>query len=101
MEKLKTRWGIRSNFQLVVVFIVFAINGSASAKIGIFLMNLMGWTKDNMPPVLFYLVAGILILPLYPLLLMVVGWLFGQSEFFFPFAKKMLNRISLGWWFKK
>ncbi len=101
MEKLKTRWGIRSNFQLVVVFIVFAINGSASAKIGIFLMNLMGWTKDNMPPVLFYVIAGILILPLYPLLLMVVGWLFGQSEFFFPFAKKMLNRISLGWWFKK
>lgn len=101
MEKLKARWGIRSNFQLVVIFIVFAINGSASAKIGIFLMNLMGWTKENMQPVLFYLIAGILILPLYPLLLMVVGWLFGQSEFFFPFAKKMLNRISFGLLFKK
>ncbi|SCY80005.1 DUF6787 family protein [Flavobacterium caeni] len=101
MEKLKTRWGIRSNFQLVVIFIVFAINGSLSAKIGIYLMNLMGWTKENMQPVLFYVIAGILILPLYPLLLMVVGWLFGQSEFFFPFAKKMLNRISFGLLFKK
>jgi len=101
MQKLKTRWGIRSNFQLVVIFIVFAINGSASAKIGIFLMNCIGLTKENMQPVLFYIVAGILILPLYPLLLMAVGWVFGQSEFFFPFAKKMLNRISFGLLFRK
>lgn len=100
MQKLKTRWGIRSNFQLVVIFIVFAINGSMSARIGVFLMNCVGLTKENMNPVAFYIIAGILILPLYPLLLMVVGWLFGQSGFFFPFAKKMLNRISFGWLFK-
>lgn len=101
MQKLKTRWGIRSNFQLVVIFIVFAINGSMSARIGVFLMNCVGLTKENMNPVAFYLIAGILILPLYPLLLMVVGWLFGQSGFFFPFAKKMLNRISFGLLYKK
>ncbi len=101
MQKLKTRWGIRSNFQLVVIFIVFAINGSMSARIGVFLMNCVGLTKENMNPVAFYIIAGILILPLYPLLLMVVGWLFGQSGFFFPFAKKMLNRISFGLLYKK
>jgi hypothetical protein len=100
MQKLKQRWGIRSNFQLVVIFIVFAINGSASAKIGIFLMNCIGLTKQNLHPALFYTIACILILPLYPLLLMVVGWLFGQSQFFFAFAKKMLNRISFGLLFK-
>ena len=96
MQKLKQRWGIQSNFQIVVIFIVFAINGSASAKIGIFLMGLFGMTKENLHAVLYYLIMTILILPIYPLLLMVVGWLFGQSGFFFPFAKKMLNRISFG-----
>lgn len=100
MQKLKQRWGIRSNFQLVIIFIVFAINGSASAKIGIFLMNCIGWTKETLHPVLFYTIACILILPLYPLLLMVVGWIFGQSEFFFKFGKKMLNRLSFGLLFK-
>lgn len=99
MQKLKQRWGIQSSFQLVVIFIVFAINGSASAKIGIFLMNCIGLTKENLHPVLFYTITAILILPLY-LLLMVVGWLFGQSEFFFKFGKKMLNRLSLGLFFK-
>ena len=30
MKKLKQRWGIESNFQLAVIFVVFAITGSAS-----------------------------------------------------------------------
>lgn len=96
MQKLKQRWGIQSNYQLVVVFIVFAINGSASDKIGVFLMACFGMTKADLHPFGYYAIMSILILPIYPFLLMVVGWIFGQSGFFFPFAKKMLNRISFG-----
>ena len=33
MKKLKKRWGITSNFQIVIIFIVFAITGSTSALI--------------------------------------------------------------------
>ena len=33
MKKLKEKWGITSNFQLVIIFIVFGITGSASAII--------------------------------------------------------------------
>ncbi|KDN56252.1 hypothetical protein FEM21_08040 [Flavobacterium seoulense] len=42
-----------------------------------------------------------MVLPLYPFLLMFFGYLFGQSKFFFPFSKKMLQRIGLGFIFKK
>ena len=33
MKKLKEKWGIKSNFQLVIILIVFAITGSTSAAI--------------------------------------------------------------------
>ena len=33
LKKLKERWGITSNFQLVIIFIVFGITGSVSAYI--------------------------------------------------------------------
>ena len=33
MKKLKERWGITSNFQIIIIFIVFAITGSTSAYI--------------------------------------------------------------------
>lgn len=32
-EKLKKRWGVTSNFQVAIIFTVFAITGTLSAKI--------------------------------------------------------------------
>ena len=33
MQKLKKRWGIETNTQLVIIFVVFAITGSSAAKL--------------------------------------------------------------------
>jgi hypothetical protein len=99
MNKLKKRWGITSNFQLVVIFMVFAINGTVSAKISRFFLDLLVITQQNTPWYLYYILLIVLVLPLYPFLLMVFGYLFGQSQFFLPFAKKMLKSIGLGFVF--
>lgn len=96
MNKLKERWGIASNFDLVVIFIVFAINGSLSAKISSFLMGLIGITSKNTNWFVFYFILLILVLPLYPFMLMGFGYLFGQSKFFFPFGKRMIRSMRLG-----
>ena len=96
MNKLKKRWGITSNFQLVIIFIVFAINGSLSARISYFLMGLLGITKENTHWSLYYIILLVLVLPLYPFMLMTFGYLFGQSGFFFPFAKRMIRSMRLG-----
>lgn len=96
MNKLKSRWGITSNYQLVVIFIVFAINGSLSAKISSFLLGEFGMTKDNTNVVIYYIVLLVLVLPLYPFMLMFFGWLFGQSVFFTPFAKRMIRSMKMG-----
>lgn len=96
MNKLKSRWGITSNYQLVVIFIVFAINGSLSAKISSFLLDEFGMTKDNTNVVIYYIILLVLVLPLYPFMLMFFGWLFGQSVFFTPFAKRMIRSMKMG-----
>lgn len=101
MENLKNRWGIESNFQFVIIFVVFAINGSLSARISGFAMNYFGINNENTHWFFYYLVLVILVLPLYPFLLMLFGYLFGQSKFFFPFSKKMLKSIGLGFIFKE
>jgi hypothetical protein len=96
MENLKKRWGITSNYQFVIIFIVFAINGSLSARISGFVMNYLGINNENTHWIFYYLVLILLVLPLYPFLLMFFGYLFGQSKFFFPFSKKMLKSMGLG-----
>lgn len=96
MNKLKTRWGITSNFQLLIIFIVFAINGSLSAKISSFVLEEFGMTKDNTNIILYYIILLLIVLPLYPFMLMFFGWLFGQSKFFTPFAKKMIRSMKMG-----
>jgi hypothetical protein len=96
MNKLKTRWGITSNYQLAIIFIVFAINGSLSAKISAFFLDQLDITKENTNVVLYYIILLVLVLPLYPFMLMFFGWLFGQSKFFTPFAKKMIRSMKMG-----
>jgi hypothetical protein len=100
MENLKKRWGITSNFQLVIIFVVFAITGSASAWMSKPVCNLLGITKEDLG-LWFTPVRLIVIFPLYPFVLMFFGYLFGQSRFFFPFSKKMLRSMGLGFIFKE
>jgi len=100
MGNLKKRWGITSNYQFAIIFIVFAINGSLSAKISGFAMNYFGVNNENTHWIPYYIILILLVLSLYPFLLMFFGYLFGQSKFFFPFSKKMLKSMGLGFVFK-
>lgn len=96
MNKLKEKWGVTSNFQLVIIFIVFAITGSTSAYVTRPILEVIGITKDSMHPVLYWPLSLILILPVYKVLLIIIGTLFGQHIFFWNFVKKMLIRMRLG-----
>jgi hypothetical protein len=101
MEKLKERWGITTIYQLLLIIVVFAINGSLSARISSYLMELIGLNDKNTHWFIYYLILLVLVLPIYPFLLMGFGYLFGQSKFFFPFGKRMLAKIGLGFIFNK
>lgn len=100
ISKLKLKWGIPSNYQFAIIFIVFAINGSLSAKISKILMILLGINHNDLAWYFYYPLLLLLVLPLYPFLLIVIGFVFGQHKFFFPFAKKLLKSIGMGFVFK-
>lgn len=101
MEKLKQRWGITSNFQFVVIFIVFAATGSTSAYLSKPVLEWIGITKDSISLCLYYPLYIILIFPIYQVLLLSFGFLAGQFKFFWWFEKKMLRGLGLGFLFKK
>lgn len=100
MKNLKERWEIKSDFQLVIIFIVFAITGSASAWLSKPFCDWIGITKEELG---FWVtpVRLLLIFPIYQVLLVFIGFLFGQFQFFWNFEKKMLSRLGLGFLFKK
>lgn len=99
MKELKKRWKIESNFQLTIIFIVFAITGSASAWISKPVCIWLGILKEDFgfwhTPV-----RLLIVLPLYQILLVIIGFLFGQFKFFWEFEKKMLRKMGLGFLFK-
>lgn len=99
MNKLKQRWGIETNFQLTIIFIVFALTGSASAWLSKPFCIWLGITKDDLG-FWFTPVRLLLIFPIYQLLLVLIGFLFGQFKFFWAFEKKILKRFGLGFLFK-
>jgi hypothetical protein len=100
MNKLKQRWGIDTNFQLTIIFIVFAITGSASAWLSKPFCFWLGITKSDLG-YWFTPVRLILIFPIYQVLLVLIGFLFGQFKFFWAFEKKMLKRMGLRFLFKE
>jgi len=105
MQKLKQRWGITSNFQLIVIFFVFAITGSSSVYVAKPFLKLIGLEQGSFPEVwwgsaIYWILRILLIFPFYQILLVMFGWLLGQFEFFWSFEKKMLSRLGLGFFFK-
>jgi|TARA_B110000305_G_C19428641_1_gene635041 hypothetical protein len=96
MEKLKQRWGLSSNWQIIAIIIVFSINGSFAAKVAGPVTNFFGLNAQTTEPYALYLVLRILLMfPIYQLTLPLVGWVFGQFNFFWNFEKKMLRRMGL------
>jgi hypothetical protein len=95
MKKLKERWNVSSNWQLTLIFIVFAITGYSSLQIAKPFLSLVGIPETFQPHWLYRVLRILLIFPIYQVLLVFVGFIFGQFAFFWEFEKKMLKRIKL------
>ena len=100
MKKLKQRWNIKSNGQLFIVFLVFAITGTSAAKLAEPITDFFGITKE-MGWYIYWPFRILIILPIYKVLLVFFGWIFGEFEFFWNFVKKMLRSMGLAFLFKK
>ena len=94
MKKLKEKWGIASNFQLLIIFLVFSVTGSLSLWIAKPLLDFIGLDKETLSPWIFWPIRILIIFPIYQILIVIIGALFGQFKFFWNFEKKMLVRLG-------
>jgi hypothetical protein len=96
MSSFKERWNIKSNWQVFVIIVVFAITGSSAAYLSKPILSLFGIVKGNVSNWLYYPLYILLIFPVYQVLLVSFGFIFGQFTFFWAFEKKMLKSMGLG-----
>ena len=94
MNRLKEKWGITSNFQIIIILLVFSITGSIAVWIAKPVLNLVGLDKEVVSPGLFWPIRIFIIFPIYQILIVIIGALFGQFKFFWAFEKKMLVRLG-------
>ena len=100
MNKLKKRWGITSNFQLLLIILVFSLNGSFATWVAKPVTELVGLDRESTNPWIFWPLRILLIFPIYQLTLPIVGFCFGQFKFFWNFTKKTLSRMGFKRFFK-
>jgi hypothetical protein len=94
IEKLRQRWNLNSVKQVVVVLIVFACTGFSVFFLKRPLLKFLA--GDSGDTVLASILYYIFILPLYNVLLLAYGFLFGQFDFFWAFEKRFFKRIFPG-----
>ena len=89
-EKLKKRWGLNSNTQIVIIFIVFGITGSGSLYISNPIMDYLSISSDNI------ILRIIIVTFIYQFILLIIAFIFGQFKWFWNFFyKKLLKKIGL------
>ena len=86
MDKLKNLFRVSSTYQLVVVFIVFGITGSLSLVISEYISGF--FHLDNI------ILSIIFVLVIYQVLLIVIGTLFGEFDYFWEMEKKIISRFK-------
>lgn len=90
MQRLGQRWGV-APARVVLILVVFACTGFTVMFLKRPVVAL--FTENGEQPLLFSVLYYILILPVYNLILLVYGTLFGQFRFFWEFEKRFFSRL--------
>jgi hypothetical protein len=98
LKRLKEKWGIVSNKQLIIIFVVFGITGSLSIKLALPVLQYLNINPDTFETiplgnVIYWVLRILIIFPVYQVLLLGIGTIFFQFRFFWEFEKKIMNRL--------
>ena len=92
LTKLQAKWNLKSLTQVVLVLIVFALTGFTILFIKKPIFDFLGVSMERggiWKTVLYLL----LVLPLYQIILLLWGFVFGQFSFFWEKEKQFFRRI--------
>ncbi len=88
VEKWKSKWGIQSNWDFVMIMLTFSLAGSMISVCRPPIFHFLGLTKQT-PLWIKILVYIPLIPPIYQIFLLIWGTILGQFEFFWEKEKKI------------
>jgi hypothetical protein len=92
LYRLKHKWGLQNMRQVVLILVVFALTGTTVVGIKPMIFSFFGIEKGEASLVTNVLYL-ILILPLYQIILLIYGFLFGQFHFFWEKEKQLIKRL--------
>jgi hypothetical protein len=90
-QKLMSRWNLVSLKQVYFVLLVFACTGFTVLFLKRPILDFFGVERGG--GFIHSLLYFILVLPLYQVILLLWGAVFGQFHFFWEFEKRMIKRI--------
>ncbi|MGV8095103.1 MAG: DUF6787 family protein [Mangrovibacterium sp.] len=94
LNKLKQRWNLKSNLQLFIILFVFSISGSITIFVKTFILSWINYSPE-WPVYVKIMMYLFIIIPVYQLILLSVGTLLGQFDFFWRFGKKTMRRFGI------
>ena len=83
-----------SVYQLIVVFLVFAISGSLSVYVSEPVLNLLNYKEYVSNKIIQIFLRLLIIFPIYQIILLGVGAIFGEFQYFWDFEKKFWKRFK-------
>lgn len=96
IEKLKSKWGIESTLDIVLILLVFSLAGSSIVFVRKPVFSLLDLNESHFA--LKTIVYLLVVFPCYQIFLLIYGALFGQFAFFWDKEKKMgrwiINLVS-------
>ena len=93
LEKLKLKWGLKSIFQVILILIVFSLTGMTVVLIRPLIFDWFNY-DDSTPMYIKAITYLLLIFPMYQILILVYGAIFGQFAFFWEKEKKLFKAIT-------
>ncbi|MCG8340251.1 MAG: prolipoprotein diacylglyceryl transferase [Cytophagales bacterium] len=90
IDRLKQKWGVTTT-KVIIILVVFACTGFTVMFLKEPLLSLVAPVEER--NWVFSLVYYLLIFPIYNLILLAYGFLFGQFRFFWAFEKRMFSRL--------
>ena len=94
MQKIRDFFKVKSNYQLLVVNLVFAITGSSALYLADIILTNISFIENTSSKTLYWSVRIFLVIPLYQVLLIFVATIFGEFKYFWNIEKKMLKRLG-------
>ena len=95
MERIRKFFRVENNYQLFMINLVFALTGTSSLLFADYILEILNINADTFGSASYWTIRIILILPIYQILLIILGTLFGEFSYFWEMEKKTFRKINL------